>query len=1364
MKANLIKTLKNNAELVDIKAGRSARRNFPGVDFENAVLIINGKIATPDTIIKDNDIVTLRQFPGDANDADNWWIYTFIIPFGFIIQPAVMSYTAKQQADEAQRELEKIKKLTNQPEIDNSPFLRGANNTIATGKSQPYFCGRNFLTPYLFTKPYYKISGTDGETQEVYNVLEGGFKDIVLNKIGIGDTTIKEFAETTPQNGVYTISEGLFANGQLEIRQNGAAFSTLTQLNTKVNSNVINREIIPEYKVTAGNGEHLILSLDPNAQNVEVCINFPYGLYKYDDNNDRQPAEVTITPEYSLDGGSTWTAFTFNQNGTLSNIFKKNVTKSIRYVATKNFTYSNYQTLATNSQNSILVRVRSNAPDDQKVRADCYVYFYQSKIFDPLKSSAPAGILDDGGTAGLVECLNVEERERAYSCVIGLKLVATKNNEDKLSQINIIATSTARTWNGSAWSETKAPTRNPAAIALEIYTSDTHPASRYADTEIDLDAFGALYEYCVNNDIYFDDVITQAQKKDAEIQKIADVCGCAFYKDIYGRISVAIDQAQENAVAVYNPQNIISLTNKKTFARRVDALRIKYIDSTNDTYKQNTYTVTRLENGQPVTIDENSIIKEIDVKGITRQSQIVKYARRLMAVDELRPVTTTLKIGAEGVYFTPYAKIGIQDPSINRDAQDAVIAGVTYQGGLLKKITLKNSVTFTDPQKLYGVVINTTSANGASPLALKVSGTGTTRELNVLTTYSASATHQPEANNVVSFGELDENGEFTKITHEYVITRIARTSGGFNLDLQEYNEAIYDSGVIPAYKPLINSTPTPAAGEIPPDAVTHEELDEAVTAVNSDSVQAAVDTTIRGTRFTNKYKVLPVETSLEDILQRLDEDAQDSAAAVSILDDEIIIKVEDTERALRAIIDITADEIYQAVENGDEQTRGYVDTKAGQITAAVEEMASELTGLINVQAGAVTALVEGGGAAGEMSLSLNLPILIDATKRAELVTASTEAKVAAVYALVEGTSYYGIKGNASNAAVKALWDDAVAAGLIASQIVLSADQINIAGKTIYTSSKTEAISAADAAAAQSAAISAAASDATEKANAAQSAAETYADSAASDAQAAAETTAAADATTKANNAKSEAISAAATDATSKRNDIAQKLGYANYDAMVTAAQNGQTIIDGGYLRTSLIEVEDLLAQNITLDAAGYIESSNYAEDTSGVPTAGFKLDAANNKIKSYDMQANGGTFENILVQDSEFKGVANVNALNLIARAGDVEICDGLNQTDPFTKYRVTRMTNLASGKLRVEVEIYGFSGSVTVYATSGDQEITIGTATTQTTLTKDIDVVPGELIFRLSSASATIHFHIKTDYRNDLLGAMMKTTIHYNN
>ena len=1142
MKANLIRTLKNKSELINIDAGKTARENFPKIDFENAVLIINGKVSNPDTIIQDGDVVTLRQIPGDLTETP-WLVATFIIPFGFIIQPAEIAYKARQQADEAERELEKIKKLTNSASIDNSPFLRGASNTIATGKSQPYFCGRNFLTPYLFSQPFYKISGTDGATQEVYNILECGFKGIVLNKLGIGDTVIKTFSDSTPQNGVFSINEGIFANGQFEIKQNGELFSTLTELNRKIVSNVINREIAKDFEVTAGTTDHTIITLDPNSKDVDLCVNFPYGLYTYDENNDRIKAEVTITPEYSLNGGSTWTQFTFNQNGTQSNVFNRNETKSMRFIAHHEFTLADYQALVTNNQTYVLIRLRSNAPDDQKTRADCYVYYYQSHVFDPLKSSTPAGVIDDGGTAGLVDCLNVEDKERAYSCIAGFKLTATTNNEKKLTQINIIATSTARTWDGSAWSETKAPTRNPAAIALEIYTSDIHPASRYADEEIDLDAFGALYEYCENNDIYFDDLITQPQKKDAEIQRIADVCGCAFYKDIYGRISVAIDQAQANAIAVYNPQNIISLTNKKTFARRVDALRIKYIDSTNDTYKQNTYTVTRLENGQPVTIDENSIIKEIEVKGITTQAQVVKYARRLMAIDELRPITTTLKIGAEGVYFTPYAKIGIQDPSINRDAQDAVVASVTYKSGLLKKITLKNPVTFTDPLKQYGVIINTVNANGAVPIALKVNGTGTTRELEVITKYTAAETYQPGANNVVSFGELDENGEFTKITHEYIIIRIARTDGGFNLDLQEYNEAIYDAGLIPAYKPLVNNTPKPAAGEIPANSVTHEELDKVVTAVNSDAVQAAVDTTIKGVRFTNAYKVMPVEMSLEEIVAKMDADARNASASISISEDEILLQVSDMER--------------------------------------------ELVGLIDIQAGAVTALVEGGGATGQMSLSLELPVIIDADTRAKFVQASTEEKVAAVYAQLEGTSgagiRYAIKGNASNAAVKALWDDAVAGALIASQIDLSATQINVAAEHVVITGQ--------------------------------------------------------------------------------------------------GSTQGQTIIDGGYLRTALIEVDDLLAQSITLRQQGYIQSSNYAE-SDGYPTAGFKLDAENNIIKAYQMKAVGGNFNGITIDtNSVLKGFLQTDNISTKTIAGvyfiDQDTGNSASATNNITMGRVAYSHNV---------------------------------------------------------------------------------------
>ena len=317
-------------------------------------------------------------------------------------------------------------------------------------------------------------------------------------------------------------------------------------------------------------------------------------------------------------------------------------------------------------------------------------------------------------------------------------------------------------------------------------------------------------------------------------------------------------------------------------------------------------------------------------------------------------------------------------------------------------------MTFADPLKEYGIIVNVAGENGATPLPLKVEGTGTTDELLVATSWPASEAVQPEAGNVAAFGELDADGEFTEITSDFVITRISRVSNGFSLELQEYDEAMYDSGPIPDYKPLVNNTPTVEPGEIPLDAVTSEQLEERMDAANADTVQAAVDTITQGYRFSNVYQVRPVDLTLEDIIAKMDSDARDASASISISEDEILLQVQDMER--------------------------------------------ELVGLIDVQAGAVTALVAGGGAVGQMSLTLNLPVMIDAAKRAQLIAASTEAKVNAVYAAVEGTDYYGIKGNASNAAVKALWDDAIAANLIASQIDLSATQIKVSAENVYIDS------------------------------------------------------------------------------------------------------------------------------------------------------------------------------------------------------------------------------------------------------------------------------------------------------------------------
>lgn len=1050
MKATLYKKLSNEKTPIEIKAGQTVREALPDFDLENAIIVVNGKIRNPDYKLEEKDIVMIRLTPAMTGLIITAAIGA-IVALGASIYIGVKLYKAKAAAEKAQEEIEKVKKLTNKSDIDNRPFLRGASNTLATGNSQPYIIGRHFFTPYLLSKPFYQLTGPDGANQYTYTTLECGFNKQILQTVAIDDIIIKKFNDSTPQEGAYSIDAGIFAeDGKIEIAQDGALLTDLPALNYKTESTACNDEIPHDSDVAAGTSEYLTYSLNPYAKDVDIAITFPYGLYAMNNDGDNVETETTITPQYSLDGGSTWSSFTFNNNGSMTNRFKrKEPTKELRFVAHHDFTAADYATVKINGANAIYIRVRNGGKSgDSMIHNDCYVLYYQSVCYDPDKS-----------TSELVPCRVVEDRERAYCTILGLKLKATKINEDKLKKINIVTQGVARTWNGTAWSAEKTATRNPAAWALEILTSPSHPASRYDDSEIDLESFGELYEWCETNGYKFDWTITQSTTKNDTLNYIMDAAGACIFYDITGRLAVAADRPQENALAVYNPQNIISIQNKKTFGRRTDGLRIKYINSRDDLFQEDTYLVMR--EGQ--TLNQDSIIKDVTVTGVTEYDHIVKYARRLMAIEALRPKTTVIETGNEGIFYTPFSKILIQDDSLKIGiGKGYTIRDVKWWGGLLKKIYTNEPLTF-DPAKTYGIIVNCFTADGAKPVALKVEGTGTTNEFIILSSFSASEDAKPEAGNVFSFGELDTDGEFSKVTTEYLISQIKRSEKGFNLELVNYNEAVYDSGAIPEYKSNMSQRKTATGKTIPADAVTKAELAKEVALAvgkvdpsGSEAAQEAANEVVHGIHFTNIHRIRDMESSLEEILAKIDQDSAEQASGISVTKDEIMLYVNDTERELRAAL--------------------------------------------SIQSSSITAMVQGGGAEGQMSLSLELPVLVDSATLLKMVEASSEEEVSAVYAKLEGTDRYTIKGNASRVAVKTLWDKAVSSGLLASQIDLSATQINVAAENV----------------------------------------------------------------------------------------------------VITGSTNkGQTIIEGGYLRTALIDVDTILAKKLTIRDGGSLQSENYKTDEAG---------------------------------------------------------------------------------------------------------------------------------------------------------------------
>ncbi len=822
MKATTYRNLSNRKEIVQVVAGQSVSAAFPQINFENAVAIVNGKEVTADYMLNEHDVLTIRELPAGVTAAIVAMV-AVVVAVGVV--GGIQLYKAKRAAEEVQEELEKIKKQTNRDDIDNRPFLRGASNTAAKEKSQPYICGRHLFTPYLLCSPFYRLFGEDGKDQYTYMVLECGFNRQVFDSVSIDDVTIKKFGDTEPQEGAYDLDGGqVFADeGLIEIAQDGELLTEIPELNYKTVSTACNDEIPRDSKVEKGDAEYLTYTLDANALNVEVAISFPYGLYAYNDNGDKMTTKVTITPQYSTDGGNSWTDLRF----TTGNTFNRNVSsKELRFRAVKKFSLDDYRNLQAHKQSNILLRVRSDGNDDSKIKNDCYILYYQSQCFDPNKSSEPAGVLKDD-KAGLVPCKIVEDRERAFCTIMGLRVKASKNNEDKLRKINIITRGTARTWNGSKWSDAKSATRNAAAWALEILTSESHPMSRFSDDEIDLESFGEFYEWCEKNEFYFDYVITQGRKKGDTLNLILGNCGAALYLDLYGRLAVATDRPQENAIAVYNPQNIISISNKKTFGRRTDGVRVKYISSRDDLYSEDTYLLMREKDGKPLELNADSAIKDVTVTGITEYGHVVKYARRLMAMEALRPKTTTIEVGNEGIYFTPYSKILLQDDSLKIGTGSGVIKATQWIDGRLAKIFLDSYVTF-ESGKQYGIIINCFGDKMAIPLPLKVSGEGYTDTLTVESPLSDTAKTVPEVGCVASFGELDRSGNFDRITTPYLINNITRSDKGFRLELVNYDEAIYRTGTIPDYQSNITQKPSASNASIPPDFVTKDEMMDAI--------------------------------------------------------------------------------------------------------------------------------------------------------------------------------------------------------------------------------------------------------------------------------------------------------------------------------------------------------------------------------------------------------------------------------------------------------------------------------------------------------------------------------------------------------
>ena len=741
-----------------VPGGLSYRLACPDIDFEHAVIVSGGHLAYPDDEVRDGSFVRVLPGPPAAVAAGVMIAAAVVVGVGVGIAMYQMKKAQQQQTPAAQAE--QRKNVTNKDDGANLPFIRGATNALATGKSQPYVMGRHGFTPYLLTDKWYEISGPGGRDQFVTQVLECGFGKLVFEELRAGEVMLKQFPGSEPQDGDGTLIDSEFSRGgTYEIAQDGQPFSSLTQVNARIASATSNQSIPYRSEVDSGSSSELIVTLDQYARDVTLAISFPMGLYATDRTTGNHTGTTArIGCYFSIDGGSGWQSMPFTlsaptgqstvmtdrqevevlinfpwsgtspvpyemvhnwfdyavygrdivdaytsrgyvptairpgeyfgavfveewwseiytfekpistaeMNGSLSNDFSANSSDELRYEATRQFTWQEISANKAGGHRCIYVKLVNESTKDSYITNAACLLYYESHCYDPERSAEADAIVD---------CPVLEDKERALSAMLAVRIKANAANEDKLRQINVVVRSLARVWDGEEWTEEKTTTSNPAAILLEVLTSDIHPMSRFADAELDLASFGGLYEFCEAQGISFNAVQTAKATKKSLLETICGVCHASLYWNMAGLLSVAWDCWQEGPLAVLDADSVIDVKVKKEYARRVDAMRITYTEA--DTWEQKTVLVKR---HSALVLDADSVIQELTVTGVEYLPEIQKYSRYMMACQNLRPKLVTVTLGREGMFFTPWVRIRLTDDSLGDEPQELIVTAVRGNG------------------------------------------------------------------------------------------------------------------------------------------------------------------------------------------------------------------------------------------------------------------------------------------------------------------------------------------------------------------------------------------------------------------------------------------------------------------------------------------------------------------------------------------------------------------------------------------------------------------------------------------------------------------------------------------------------------
>lgn len=174
------------------------------------------------------------------------------------------------------------------------------------------------------------------------------------------------------------------------------------------------------------------------------------------------------------------------------------------------------------------------------------------------------------------------------------------------------------------------------------------------------------------------------------------------------------------------------------------------------------------------------------------------------------------------------------------------------------------------------------------------------------------------------------------------------------------------------------------------------------------------------------------------------------------------------------------------------------------------------------------------------------------------------------------------------------------------------------------------------------------------------------------------------------------------DVTSSKDDIAKKLGYSSYSDMANKAAAGNTIINGGYIRTSLIDTNTLVAK--TLNAV------NDEGISTIVDKEGMRISQNNNLLLSMFLRNSGGDTYGDINMFSYDEGTTNKSQAIAITPRGGLELVSykSSDEYDEQTKFSLGELSMVDKNKAGILINKTGITLNYAVVSSNTTTRYTV--------------------------------------------------------